>query len=83
MKKLFTLTAMFFVLIVSSCSYDDTGIWNSINNLEQRVLELEKTCKEINSNISAMQAILTALQNNDYVTSAYWSKLVHKIGAMD
>ncbi len=60
---------MFFVLIVSSCSYDDTGIWNSINNLEQRVVELEKTCKEINSNISAMQAILTALQNNDYVTS--------------
>ena len=69
MKKLFTLTTMFLILIGSSCSYDDTGIWNSINNLEQRVLELEKTCKEINSNISAMQAILTALQNNDYVTS--------------
>ena len=69
MKKLITLTTMFLILIGSSCNYDDTGIWNSINNLEQRVLELEKTCKEINSNISAMQAILTALQNNDYVTS--------------
>ena len=46
MKKLLTLAAMFFALIVSSCSYDDTGIWNSINNLEQRVLELEKGTPE-------------------------------------
>ena len=69
MKKLLTLTTMFFALVVSSCSYDDTGIWDSINNLEQRVFELEQTCEEMNSNISAMQTILTALQNNDYVTS--------------
>lgn len=69
MKKLLTLATMILVVIASSCSYDDTGIWNSINNLEQRVLELEKTCKEMNTNISAMQAILTALQSNDYVTS--------------
>lgn len=67
MKKLFTILSI-VVICLSSCSYDDTDLSNRVENLENRVTALEKLCKEMNSNISALQTIVEALQNNDYVT---------------
>ena len=68
MKKLFTILSI-VAICLSSCSYDDTDLTNRVENLENRVSALEKLCKEMNSNISALQTIVEALQNNDYVTS--------------
>ena len=67
MKKLFTILSI-VAICLSSCSYDDTDLTNRVENLENRVTALEKLCKEMNSNISALQTIVEALQNNDYVT---------------
>ena len=67
MKKLFTILSI-VAICLSGCSYDDTGLVNRVENLENRVTALEKLCKEMNSNISALQTIVEALQNNDYVT---------------
>ena len=67
MKKLFTILSI-IAICLSSCSYDDTDLSNRVENLENRVTALEKLCKEMNSNISALQTIVEALQNNDYVT---------------
>ena len=67
MKKLFTILSL-IALCLSSCSYDDTDLTNRVENLENRVTALEKLCKEMNSNISALQTIVEALQKNDYVT---------------
>ncbi len=67
MKKLFTILSI-VAICFSSCSYDDTDLSNRVENLENRVTALEKLCKEMNSNISALQTIVEALQNNDYVT---------------
>ena len=53
----------------SGCAYDDTALVGRVDSLEDRVDALEKLCKEVNANISAMQTIVNALQNNDYVTS--------------
>ena len=68
MKKLLTLAVMVTALVLSSCKYDDDDIWNSVHGLEDRVAKLEELCKQMNTNISSLQTIVTALQNNDYVT---------------
>lgn len=68
MKKLLAFAALFAVVAFTSCKYDDDDIWNSVHGLENRVAKLEELCKQMNTNISSLQTIVTALQNNDYVT---------------
>ncbi|WP_301901289.1 leucine-rich repeat protein [Alistipes ihumii] len=41
---------------------------DSVDDLENRVERLEELCRQMNTNISSLQTIVTALQNNDYVT---------------
>ena len=67
MKKLLTFAALIAVTF-SSCKYDDDDLWNSVHGLENRVTKLEELCKQMNTNISSLQTIVTALQNNVYVT---------------
>lgn len=71
MKKLFTyfLSAMMIFAVGCSESFDDSLIWEEINSLKDRVTTLEQLCKQMNTNISSLQTIVTALQNNDYVTN--------------
>ena len=66
MKKLLTilLTAIF---VTVSCDQHDE-IWEQLRDHEQRIEQLEKQCRELNSNVEALQAILAAVQQNDYVT---------------
>lgn len=68
MKKLLTFAALLAVVALTSCKYDDDDIWNSVHGLENRVAKLEELCKQMNTNISSLQTIVTALQNNVYVT---------------
>lgn len=71
MKNILSLLFITFTTLFVSCAdpYDDTDIRNDLENLKERVTALEKLCKKMNSNISAMQTILDAVQNNDYVTA--------------
>ena len=65
MRKLFTiLIAVIFMAV--SCQHEE--IWDKLNDHEQRIEQLEQQCKELNDNVVAVQAILTALQDNDHVT---------------
>ena len=68
MKKLLAFAALFAVVALTSCKYDDDDLWNSVHGLENRVAKLEELCKQMNTNISSLQTIVTALQNNAYVT---------------
>lgn len=70
MKKLLAFAALFAVVALTSCKYDDDDLWNSVHGLENRVAKLEELCKQMNTNISSLQTIVTALQNNVYVTGA-------------
>ena len=58
-------------LLLFGCGdkYDDSALRNDLNDLENRVTKLEELCKQMNTNISSLQTIITALQNNDYITS--------------
>lgn len=67
MKSLFYALA---VLLLASCTqFDDSKIWDKLDELENRVERLEELCREMNTNIEALQTIVTALQQNDYITS--------------
>lgn len=65
--KLLTVAAMLFA--VGCQKYNDTPLKNRVGELENRVTALEELCKKMNTNISSLQTIVGALQNNDYVTS--------------
>lgn len=46
MKKDFLLLAVLFMMLtLSSCKYNDDDIWNTVNSLETRILNLEESCK--------------------------------------
>ena len=69
MKRLSTLFAAITLLLASGCSkYDDSSLWNSVTSLEERVYQLEQLCNQMNTNISSLQTIVTALQTNDCIT---------------
>lgn len=70
MKKLLTLFAIALVVVVSSCSkFDDTPIWDKLNDHESRITALEELCKQMNTNIEALQTIVEALEKRDYITN--------------
>jgi hypothetical protein len=39
-----------------------------LENLDQRVTKLEELCKEMNTNITSLQTIVSVLQSNDFIT---------------
>ena len=70
MKKLLTLFAIVLAVGVSSCSkFDDTKIWDKLNDHESRITALEELCKQMNTNIDALQTIVEALEKRDYITN--------------
>lgn len=48
--------------------YDDTALRNDVNDLKSRVEKLESWCSTTNTQISALQGLVSALEQNDYVT---------------
>ena len=68
MKRFFLLVVFATTLALTSCQFDDSEIWLKLDDHESRITNLEELCKQMNTNISSLQTIVTALQNNDYVT---------------
>ena len=66
MKKLFTILCTAMLMAVTACQNED--IWEELRNHEQRIEQLEKLCMELNANMQAVQTVMTAIQQNDYVT---------------
>ena len=64
-KHIFVLLA--FISAIVSCTNLDE-VWAELRDHEQRIQNLEAICNKLNSNVEAVQAILTALEQNDYVT---------------
>lgn len=67
MKKLLILLAA-GALCACGDEYDDRQLTERVDRLEGRIVRLEELCKQMNTNISSLQTIVTALQGNDYVT---------------
>ena len=65
MKKLSLLLLTLIVSCFTACHKD---IWAELENLDQRVTKLEELCKEMNTNITSLQTIVSVLQSNDFIT---------------
>ena len=70
MKHLLRLWIVVTLIFAVGCSenYDDSELTNRVDNLESRVTKLEELCKQMNTNISSLQTLVNAIQQNDYVT---------------
>lgn len=69
MKKLLLLLSLVFAgLAVSSC-YDDSELWESVNELDERVKVLERLCSEMNTNIQSLQGLVSSVGNGAYITN--------------
>ena len=55
-------------MALAACSddYDDTALWNTVNDHENRIAALEQWQDEVNNNIAALQQLLNT---NDMITS--------------
>ena len=57
-------------LLFTGCStFDDTEINSRVDDLENRVTELETLVKQFNANIQDLQTIVEALEGSDVITS--------------
>ena len=65
MKKLHLLLLSLTLCLFSACHND---IWDAIDGLDSRVTKLEELCKEMNTNITSLQTIVSVLQSNDFIT---------------
>lgn len=62
------LTMVLCVPFFNSC-YDDTQIWDAIDDHESRIAYLEDQCEQINVNIASIQYLLKSQVNGDYIVS--------------
>ena len=65
MKKITTFLLVLVMGLFTAC-HDE--IWNAIDDLDSRVTDLEELCKEMNTNIEALQTLVDVLYSNDYIT---------------
>lgn len=69
MKKILKFILLLSLVLSSFLSCSDSGLQDKFDSLEARVSALEKLSAQLNTNISAIQTVITALQNNDFITS--------------
>ena len=67
MKKYLLLLCAFAIL---AC----TEVFDQINDIKERLDNLETICKELNEDISSINSIIEVMQGNDYVTAV--SKII-------
>ena len=65
MKRLFIIITA-IISAVSCANLDE--IWEELRDHEERIEKLETECVRLNRNIEAIQIILEALKENDYIT---------------
>ena len=65
MKKIKFFMLSVVVMLFTACH---DKLWDSIEDLDSRVTKLEELCKEMNTNISALQTIVEVIQENDFIT---------------
>lgn len=70
MKRLITLAIMAVCMVISCNKFDDSAIWDKLNDHENRIVYLEEVCKKMNNDIVNLQTIVTALETNDYIVNA-------------
>ena len=68
MKKILSVFCI-ATFLFASCSdeYDDSKLWQNVNDLKDRIAKLEETVQTMNSEIGSIQSIVDAVNERDYI----------------
>ena len=66
MKRIVLFLAIGLACVSCNSNYDD--LYDMIYELGNRVTSIEQQCNQMNTNINSLQAMVNALNNNDYIT---------------
>lgn len=69
MRKSIILCVAAVMVVPPACNYDDSGLWDAVGSIEDRVAKLEEASTRINSDIETLQSIIKVLQDNISITS--------------
>ena len=69
MRKGILLVFTMLATLIGCGQYDDSELKSDINDLKSRMAALEKQCKNMNENLTSLQAIVNAIQKQDGVVS--------------
>ena len=69
MKKYLILISTVLATLISCGQYDDSELKSDINDLKSRMAALEQQCKNMNENLTSLQAIVDAIQKQDGIVS--------------
>lgn len=68
MKK-FLILLVLPLFLVGCKKFDDSALWSAINDNTSRIILLEKKVEELNTNVTALQTIVNALNTGEYITN--------------
>lgn len=69
MRKGILLIFTVLATLIGCGQYDDSELKSDINDLKSRMAALEKQCKNMNENLTSLQAIVDAIQKQDGIVS--------------
>ena len=69
MRKGILLIFTMLATLIGCGQYDDSELKSDINDLKSRMAALEKQCKNMNENLTSLQAIVDAIQKQDGIVS--------------
>ena len=69
MRKGILLVFTMLATMIGCGQYDDSELKSDINDLKSRMAALEKQCKNMNENLTSLQAIVDAIQKQDGIVS--------------
>ena len=69
MRKGILLVFTMLATLIGCGQYDDSELKSDINDLKSRMAALEKQCKNMNENLTSLQAIVDAIQKQDGIVS--------------
>ena len=69
MRKGILLIFTMLATLIGCGQYDDSELKSDINDLKSRMAALEKQCKNMNENLTSLQAIVDAIQRQDGIVS--------------
>jgi outer membrane murein-binding lipoprotein Lpp len=70
MNKIFTIicTALLLAGLSRCAKFDDSDLWNSVSNLEEKVAALENRIHQMNQEMNVLQTLVNALHEGKVIT---------------
>lgn len=69
MKRFLSILSLVVFGFASMSCYDDSELWETVEDLDGRVQTLEDLCTKLNTNLTALSTLVQSMEKGDYVVS--------------